>query len=210
MSRGHLPGLASPHPLGERVPALYLDDPFALRLLEALDEVLAPVLGCLDNLEAYLDPDLAPEDFLQWLGGWVGLVLDESWPLGRRRASVREATALHRVRGTAVGLTAYVWLLTGAHVEIIESGATAFATVPDAPLPGSPGFELVVRLRLPEGASGVEVARLDALIAAAKPAHVAHRLEVVDAAAGGPVRPEPAGPSGWQPEDAAEPDETQP
>jgi phage tail-like protein len=206
MSRGHLPGLASPHPLGERVPALYLDDPFALRLLEALDEVLAPVLGCLDNLEAYLDPDLAPEDFLQWLGGWVGLVLDESWPLERRRASVREATALHRVRGTAVGLTAYVWLLTGAHVEIIESGATAHSTVPDAPLPGSPGFELVVRLRLPEGASGVEVARLDALIAAAKPAHVVHWLEVVDAAA----QSEPAAPPGWQPEESAEPDETQP
>jgi hypothetical protein len=105
-----------------------------------------------------------------------------------------------------VGLTAYVWLLTGAHVEIIESGATAHSTVPDAPLPGSPGFELVVRLRLPEGASGVEVARLDALIAAAKPAHVVHRLEVVDAAA----QSERAAPPGWQPEESAEPDETQP
>jgi phage tail-like protein len=210
MSRGHLPGLASPHPLGERVPALYLDDSFALRLLEALDEVLAPVLGCLDNLDAYLDPDLAPEDFLQWLGGWLGLVLDDSWPLEKRRASVREATALHRVRGTGVGLAAYVWLLTGAHVEIIETGATAYSTVPDAPLPGSPGFELVVRLRLPEGATGLEVARLDALIAAAKPAHVAHRLEVVDSAARLPVQAEPAAPPAEQPEEAPEPDETQP
>jgi phage tail-like protein len=210
MSRGHLPGLASPHPLGERVPALYLEDRFALGLLEALDEVLAPVLGCLDNLDAYLDPDLAPEDFLQWLGGWLGLVLDDSWPLEKRRASVREATALHRVRGTSVGLAAYVWLLTGAHVEIIESGATAYSTMPDAALPGSPAFELVVRLRLPEGASGVEVARLDALIAAAKPAHVVHRLELVDTATRAPVQAEPAPPPAQQPDETSEPEEPEP
>jgi phage tail-like protein len=210
MSRGHLRGLATPHPLGERVPAVYLDDSFALRLLEALDEVLAPVLGCLDNLDAYLDPDLAPEDFLQWLGGWLGLALDESWPVERRRAAVREATTLYRVRGTGGGLAEFVGLLTGAQVEIVESGATAYSTLPDAPLPGSPGFELVVRLRLPPGAPAIEPARLDALIAMTKPAHVLHRLQVVDAAARRPVRAEPAAPPAPPPAEAPEPEEPQP
>jgi phage tail-like protein len=183
MSRGHVPGLASPHPLGERLPSLYLEDSFVQRLLGALDEVLAPVLGCLDNLDAYLDPDLAPDDFILWVGGWLGLALDESWPLERRRASVAEAAALHRVRGTGAGLAAYVRLLTEGEVELVETGATAHSTAPDAPLPGSPGFELVVRLRLPGSAPAPDHARLDALIAAAKPAHVVHRLEVVEAAA---------------------------
>jgi phage tail-like protein len=138
MSRGHVPRLASPHPLGERLPSLYLEDSFVQRLLAALDEVLAPLLGSVDNLDAYLDPGIAPEDFLQWVGGWLGLDLDEAWPLEGRRAAVAAAAALHRVRGTAEGLAAYVRLLTDAEVEIAESGATFYSKTPDAPLPASP------------------------------------------------------------------------
>ena len=85
MSRGHLPDLVSPHPLGERLPALYQEDSFTQRLLAAMDQVLAPVLGSLDSLDAYLDPSLAPEDFLHWLAGWLGFALDESWPLERSK-----------------------------------------------------------------------------------------------------------------------------
>ena len=180
MSRGPVPELASPHPLGERLPALYLEDSFTQRVLQAMDEVLAPVLACLDNLDAYLDPNLAPEDFVQWLTGWLGLGLDESWPLASRRASLVEATALYRVRGTAAGLAAYLELLTGTQVEITDSGGAAHSTVPDAPFPGSPTPELVVRLRAPAGVPAVDRALLDSLVAAAKPAHVVHRLEVVE------------------------------
>jgi hypothetical protein len=46
--RGTVPGLASPHPLGGTLPALYADDSFAQRLCDGLDEVLAPVLATLD------------------------------------------------------------------------------------------------------------------------------------------------------------------
>ena len=181
MSRGRLPDLVSPHPLGERLPAMYQEDSFTQRLLAAMDQVLAPVLGSLDSLDAYLDPSLAPEDFLHWLAGWLGFALDELWPLERRRASLVEATTLYRVRGTAGGLAGYVELLTGGSVEITESGAAGYSTVTDAPLPGSPAFELVVRLRPPAGAPDLDLALLDALVKAAKPAHVVHRLEVVEA-----------------------------
>ena len=60
--RGTVPGLASPHPLGETLPALYADDSFAQRLCQGLDEVLAPLLSTLDCLPAYLDPATAPAD----------------------------------------------------------------------------------------------------------------------------------------------------
>ena len=59
---------------------MYQDDSFALGFTAALDEVLAPVFNSLDNLDSYLDPELSPEDFLDWLAGWLGLVLDEDWP----------------------------------------------------------------------------------------------------------------------------------
>jgi phage tail-like protein len=141
----------------------------------ALDEVLAPVFSSLDNLGAYLDPQLAPEDFMQWLGGWVGLELDESWPPERRRALLAQAVELYRVRGTAHGMEAYLRLLTGAEVEVEETGGTAWSTQADAAPPGSPEFAMVVRIR----GAGQEADRLDALVAAAKPAHVVHSVEIV-------------------------------
>ena len=66
--RGTIVDLPTPHPMGPAMPALYQDDPFAQSFLSALDTVLAPVVGTLDNLDAYLDPYLTPDDFLVWLG----------------------------------------------------------------------------------------------------------------------------------------------
>lgn len=201
MSRGHVAGLPSPHPLGERLPAIYLEDDLLQRLLGALDEVLAPVFASLDNLDAYFDPDLAPEDFLQWLGTWVGMTLDESLPLERRRAALGQAVELYRARGTAAGLAAHLRLLGAGEVEIAETGGTAYSTSADPPLPGRPGFQLLVRVRAPEGGV-VDAGRVDALVAAAKPAHVVHHVEVVPPpppAPRPPVRPPPATPGGGSP-----------
>lgn len=177
MSRGLLPGLPSPHPLGECLPALYQRDDLSQRMLAALDEVLAPVFLSLDNLDAYLDPGLAPEDFLDWLGGWLGLAMDDAWPLERRRAIVARAAELYRIRGTPRGLVAYMELLTGGEVEIEESGGAAWSSVPGEPPPGRAEAELVVKVRAADGPA-VQAARLDALVAANKPAHVSHRLEL--------------------------------
>ena len=41
--RGGLTGLASAHPLGPTLPAIYQDDDFGQRMLEALDIVVAPI-----------------------------------------------------------------------------------------------------------------------------------------------------------------------
>ena len=68
--RGAVPGLPTPHPIGLALPALYLDDGFTQRFTAGLDEVLAPVLLTLDCLDAYLDLELAPPDFLDWLAGY--------------------------------------------------------------------------------------------------------------------------------------------
>ncbi len=190
MSRARVPGLASPHPLGERLPAMYLEDSFVQRLATALDEVLAPIFCSLDNLDAYLDPELAPEDFVHWLGDWVGLTLDESWPLDRRRAVLAEAVGLYGVTGTARGLADFLRLLTGAEVDIEETGGTTYSTSADPEPPGTPSFEMVVKLRA-SAAPGVDLGRLDALVAAAKPAHVAHRIEVSSGNGQGGMDPSP-------------------
>jgi phage tail-like protein len=180
MSRGLVPGLATPHPIGPTLPGIFQGDDFAGRLVAAFDEVLAPVFVTLDDFPAYLDPGLAPEDFLDWLGGWVGADLDHTWPLDRRRALAASAVELFRMRGTASGLAAHAAIFTGGDVEIIESGAAGFSSVPNASIPGDPSPNLLVRVTVTDPAT-VSMPRLEALIASAKPAHVPHRIEVVKA-----------------------------
>ena len=89
----------------DRLPTIYRQDgDFGVRFVGALEGALDPVLALLDSLPAHLDPDLAPQDLLELLGGWLGVELDESWPDERRRELVRRAGELSRLRGTCAGL----------------------------------------------------------------------------------------------------------
>jgi phage tail-like protein len=175
--RGTVPGLGLPYPLGGLLPAVYQEDPVTMRWTEALDEVLAPIVLALDCITAYIDPLLAPEDFLQWLSGWFGAVLDENWPTERRRSVVAAAVGLYQSRGTVSGLRAHLELVTGGQVEIADNGGATYSSIPGAEPPGDPSPLLTVRVTVTDQAQ-VNVRALDALIRAAKPAHVLHRLEV--------------------------------
>jgi phage tail-like protein len=184
--RGSVPGLVSPHPLGRALPAVYQEDQFAQALLAALDEVLAPVFSTLDNFDAYLDPHLAPDDFVNWLGTWVGITIDETWDADRRREVVARAVELYRLRGTAAGLGQQVEIHTGGTVEIIENGGSAWSIDAGGELPGNPTPLVVVRVHV-DDPKAIDPSRLDDLVAAAKPAHVEHRVEIVKRGARSPV-----------------------
>jgi phage tail-like protein len=189
--RGTIEDLATPHPLGYLLPGLYHDNDIAQRFTGALDVVLAPVLGTLDSSDAYVDPRLAPLDFVEWLAEWVGVELDASWPEGRQRALVHRAAELFAWRGTVRGVAEAVAIYTGAIPEILESGATAWTGTPPptGELPGSPAGGLIVRVRVPAGeGQNIDLGRLDRLVEAAKPAHIAHRVEIHELA---PVAPAP-------------------
>jgi phage tail-like protein len=178
--RSTIDGLRSPHPLGIGLPAIYQEeDPFTMRLTEAFDEVLAPIFATLDCLPAYFSPALTPPDFLAWLASWVALELDETWSLPRRRQAVASGVDLLRRRGTAVGLADELRLATGADIEVLENGGTAWSLDAGSPMVGSPEPALLVRVV----ASGeVDLDRVEQIIRAAKPAHVPHKVELVAAA----------------------------
>ena len=178
--RGLVVDLASPHPLGETLPALFREDELAQRLASATDPLLAPIFSTLDCLWAYLDPMLAPADFLDWLGGWVGVALDHTWPIERRRLMVASAVRLYRLRGTAAGLAAQIAIFTGGQVEIVESGAAGWSRVTDAAMPGQPQPCVIVRVIVPDPET-ISMTRLQAIVAGAKPAHIPHEIEVVRA-----------------------------
>jgi phage tail-like protein len=194
--RGTLAALANPHPLARSLPGVYQDawldersrfprdEPFGPRFLAAFDEVLAPILATLDNLDAYLDAQTTPDDFLAWLGEWVAASVDETWDVARRREFVARAAEIHGRRGTATGLMEHVRIHTGGTVEVAENGASAWSITPDAELPGSPEPIVMVTV-IVDDPKAVDQAKLNALVKAAKPAHLSHRIEVLDAASRG-------------------------
>jgi phage tail-like protein len=175
--RGSVAGLESASPLGPMLPAIYQEDEFAMRFIAGFDDVIAPVLLTLDCLIDYFDPALTATDFLEWLAGWVGIEVDEAWETERRRAAVATAVEMYRMRGTISGLRANLEVLSGGEVEITDSGGVAWSTSPMGPLPGQESPRLAVRVTLPEVTDRTTRA-VDAIVTAAKPAHVVHRVEV--------------------------------
>lgn len=173
--RAALPELPSRHPLGGMLPAMYAADDFALRFTTGLDAVMSTLLSTMDNLPAYLDPALAPEDFLAWLSSWVAAELDPAWPLPLRRAVVRKAVALHRRRGTARGLVERLSLSLGVRAEVVDGPRASWSATPDTDLPGRQGDPVVVRVWGP-----VDRAQVDAVVTSVCPVHVTCVVEVVE------------------------------
>jgi phage tail-like protein len=176
--RGHTEGLVNPHPLIALLPGLLQDDTFIQRFADGLDDIAAPILLSLDNVEAYLDPATAPSDFVEWIAEWVGIALDENWPLPQQRALVAQAVDLFHWRGTVRGLSAHVALYAGVEPEIIESGASAWSPAPNAALPGAGAPNLVVRVRVADP-SALDANRLHQIVSTSKPAHIPHQIEVL-------------------------------
>jgi phage tail-like protein len=162
------------------------EDDFCQRMMAALDDVLAPAFSTLDCIESYLDPWLAPPDFVDWLAGWVGIDIDETWTRERLRDLILNVATLYRIRGTAAGLAAHVRLYTGVTPEIEETGGCEWSQTAESPLPGSPRPHLTVRLRVDDPA-GVRRSTVSRIVASSRPAHVPFDLEML--VGGAPVEP---------------------
>ncbi|MBB5867911.1 phage tail-like protein [Allocatelliglobosispora scoriae] len=182
--RGIVTGLPSPYPMGVRLPAMYADDELAQAITAACDEVLAPVLSVLDNLPSYLDPLLAPPDFVAWLGSWIAIEAPASrseLPDGRLRSAVAAGGGHLRRVGTPAAIAAEVALAASVPVEevdVADSGGVAWSQDPAAVLPGQQTPRLAVRIRVPDPAT-VDMSEVEAAIAAVKPAHLPHTMTVV-------------------------------
>jgi phage tail-like protein len=159
---------------------MYQEDDLTTTFVSIFDDALAPVFATLDNIDAYLDPRFAPEDFVEWLATWVNLPVDETWSEERKRAVVGRAAGLYRRRGTVTGLADHIELLLGTRPEIADGGGVSWSQSPGAALPGSDRPDFTVRLRAPEP-SAVDERQLDMIVAASKPAHLVHRIEVLPA-----------------------------
>ena len=153
------------------LPGIYQENAFLGRFLLIFESVFSPIERTAGNIHHYLNPDLAPPETLRWLASWLGVVLDERWPVDRQRDLVRGATGLYIWRGTRRGLSTILRLATGATPEIIEPTLGELAGDP------SRAFRFTIRLRMPAGQS-IEREFIEALIDLEKPAWAGCDLEL--------------------------------
>jgi phage tail-like protein len=167
----------------EFLPAIYSDDPFLGRFLMIFESIMGPLEVVVDNLKYYFGPGTTPEELLPWLASWLDLVLDENWPLGRRRDLVKSAVELYQWRGTCHGLSEYLRVYTGTEPRIIED----FGGIPltgearlgrDTVLGGGSPNTFSVILEL-DGPDAVDENKVRAIIDAEKPAHTTYNLELI-------------------------------
>lgn len=185
--RGTVEGLESPHPIGHELPALFQDDEVAQAFTSGLDVVLAPVYLTLDAIESYVDPWLAPVDFLTWIGEWVSAEYDEALPEQRQRALVARSAELLGWAGTRRGLAELVELLVGVRPTIEDSGGASWSATPgEGGLPGSATPSVTVKVRVedlpPKGpARDDRLERVRQVVLRHLPAHVPATVEVTPA-----------------------------
>ena len=109
--------------LFDSLPAIYRKEGktgFLYRLLCLFAGILAGVEDEVDGTHNRLSPERAPQEFLPWLASWVALVLDETWPVEKRRQLIRQAVELYRWRGTIRGIRTFVEIYTGLVPDIVE------------------------------------------------------------------------------------------
>jgi phage tail-like protein len=110
----------------EHLPAIYRrSDAVGRNLVRDLCFVFEHMFDSIDrNLVdgwRFYDPHVAPTEFLDWLSGWSAFSLDLDWPEAQKRALVKRAVDLYRIRGTKRGLTLFLKLFTGHEPEIFEN-----------------------------------------------------------------------------------------
>jgi phage tail-like protein len=69
----------------------------------------------------FYDPHVAPTEFLNWLAGWSAFTIDLEWPEAQKRALIKRAVDLYRLRGTKRGLMLFLKLFTGHEPKIEEN-----------------------------------------------------------------------------------------
>ncbi len=110
----------------EHLPAIYRrSDAVGRNMVRDLCFVFEHMFDSVDtNLTdgwRFYDPHVAPPEFLQWLSHWTAFSIDLDWPEAQKRALVKRAVDLYRIRGTKRGLTLFLKLFTGHEPDIAEN-----------------------------------------------------------------------------------------
>ncbi len=164
-------------PVRTAVPGMLLDDPVFCVVCAAVDDLLAPSVAAVDCFPAYLDPWLAPDDFVDWLTALVG-VPDG---LGDRRAAVATAAAGYGSRGTAAAVRLGAAAAAGVSAESVtvdDPGGVTWSPTPCG-VSAVPPPTACVRIVVPGGDAAAIAADVQAALEPGWPVHCPLKIEVV-------------------------------
>jgi phage tail-like protein len=124
-------------------------------------------------------------DFLVFLGGWIGLALKENWDIETKREIIAKMIPLYRKRGTKKGLEEYLKIFTRSDVSIIEEvvsfqvGIRSHIGI-NTLLGGLPPDHFMVNITLPESDKEIQSKRkaIEEIINAEKPIHIRYILNI--------------------------------
>jgi len=114
------------------LPAVYradeLSGDFLDRFLSIFDTLRGRTSGTITDIAHYFDAEATPankpgagaDDFLAWLGTWLGMTLKNGWPVEKRRRLLLNAHRLYALRGTPEGLRLHIRLYAGVEPRILE------------------------------------------------------------------------------------------
>jgi phage tail-like protein len=151
------------------------------------EHMFGSIESLLDEWHRFYDPLRAPPDFLPWLASWTSMVVDADWPESKKRAIIRRAVDLYRIRGTVRGLALFLKLFTGYEPKISENewpfkgyrlGCEARVGVDSVVLPPvelSRCFVITMPVRFTD-VSAEMIIRVHQIIQMEKPAHTHYYL----------------------------------
>ncbi len=110
----------------ENLPAIYRrSDAVGRNLVRDLCFLFEHMFNSIEvNLEdgwRYYDPHVAPPGFLDWIAQWTAFAVDLDWPEAQKRALIKRAVDLYRIRGTKRGLALFLKLFSGHEPDIAEN-----------------------------------------------------------------------------------------
>jgi phage tail-like protein len=106
-----------------QLPFGMLDSDFFVRFVSLFQELANPLLEGADNIEHVVDPSVAPESMVRWMGSWIGLdAVDAQLPRELQRLIVRSSARTMSWRGTKYGLTEFLRMTSGGAVEVVDGG----------------------------------------------------------------------------------------
>lgn len=110
------------HWLADQLPRAMVADPVVFGLVSAFEEVADTVRARIDSIEHQVDAGLASPEMLQFLAGWLGLMLEPTDPPPYQRALVHQMGRLLGWRGTRQGIEGLLEAATGARVTVTDGG----------------------------------------------------------------------------------------
>ncbi|MEE3088919.1 MAG: phage tail protein [Actinomycetota bacterium] len=178
--RALIPGLPNPFPLRDYAPSMLAGDPVTNLFLDTFDEVLAPIISTLDCYHAYLDADLAPMDFIDYMSTWLLVSSEQGWTDSMKRQALAKAVPRSRWRGTTQSISDRVTELFGGTCDVTDSGDVTTANEFEDPSTWSAASPPRVTVTFtPAEGSSVKESDIRAALQSVLPAHVELVVTVV-------------------------------